>query len=60
MKLLKNILVVFLALLVFSRIDAQNVYQFSLSDAIDYAMENNVTTGGFTGQTNTKITPVIY
>ena len=41
MKLLKNILVAFLALLVFSRVDAQNVYQFSLSEAIDYAMENN-------------------
>lgn len=41
MKLFKNITVAFLVLFVFSRVDAQNVYQFSLSEAIDYAMENN-------------------
>ena len=41
MKLFKNIMVVFLALFAFSRVEAQNVYQFSLSEAIDYAMENN-------------------
>ena len=41
MKLFKHIMVAFLALFVFSLADAQNIYQFTLSEAIDYAMENN-------------------
>jgi len=41
MKLFKNITVAFLVLFVFSRANAQDVYQFSLSEAINYAMENN-------------------
>ena len=41
MNLFKNIMIAFLALLIFSRADAQNTYHYSLSEAIDHAMENN-------------------